>query len=205
MESSFLERIKKNKGDFAVNEVIIYRGLYIMKIEICGRNYEVSEKLKAITEQKLAKLDKYFVGADTKAKVSFKKEASALTTEVMLDYAGKFVRATATSDNFYDNLDVVIPKIEGQIRKHRTRFDKHQKNIAYREDAVYETADRETKKTEIVKDKKFKLAPMTVNEAIEEMELLGHSFYVFLDAKSNTIKVLYLRKDGDLGLIEPEI
>ena len=176
-----------------------------MRIEIIGRNYEVSERLKEITEQKLAKLNKYFVDSDAKAKVSFKKQASSLTTEVMLDYTGKLVRATATSDNFYDNLDIVLPKLEGQIRKYRTRFDKHQKNSAFREASVYETADREQKKTEIVKDKKFKLVPMTVNEAMEEMELLGHSFYVFLEAKSNTIQILYLRKDGDLGLIEPEI
>ena len=176
-----------------------------MRIDIIGRNYEVSDRLKEITNQKLAKLDKYFDGVDTKAKVCFKKEASSLTIEVMLEYAGKFVRATASSDNFYDNLDVVLPKLEGQIRKHRTRFDKHQKNVAFRESAVYETADREEKKSSIVKEKKFKLSPMTVDEAIEEMELLGHSFYVFLEAKTNTVQVIYLRNDGDLGLIEPEI
>ena len=176
-----------------------------MKIDIIGRNYEVSERLKEITDRKLAKLDKYFDGGDTKAKVCFKKEAQSLTIEVMLDYAGKLVRATASGDNFYDNLDVVIPKLEGQIRKHRTRFDKHQKNTAFREAAVYETADREQNKSALVKEKKFKLVPMTVDEAMDEMELLGHSFYVFLEAKTNTVQVLYLRKDGDLGLIEPEI
>ena len=123
----------------------------------------------------------------------------------MLDYAGKLVRATASGDNFYDDLDVVLPKLEGQIRKHRTRFDKHQKNVAFRDAAVFETADRDEKKVELVKEKKFKLTPMTVEEAMEEMELLGHTFYVFLDAKTNTVQVLYLRNDGDLGLIEPEI
>jgi len=176
-----------------------------MRIEIIGRNYEVADRLKAITEQKLNKLNKYFADADTKAKVSFKKQASSLTTEVMLEYAGKLVRATATSDNFYDNLDVVLPKLEGQIRKHRTKFDKHQKNVAFRDAAVYETADRDEKPLEVVKGKKFKLLPMTVNEAIEEMELLGHNFYVFKEAKSNTVQILYKRNDGDLGLIEPEI
>jgi putative sigma-54 modulation protein len=176
-----------------------------MKIEIISRNYEVSERLKEITNQKIAKLNKYFDDGDTKVKVCFKKEASSLTTEVMLDYAGKLVRATASSDNFYDNLDVVLPKLEGQIRKHRTRFDKHQKNVAFRDSAVFETADREEKQSSIVKEKKFKLSPMTVDEAVEEMELLGHSFYVFLEAKSNTVQVIYKRKDGDLGLIEPEI
>ena len=177
--------------------------MYYMKIEVLGKNYEVGEKLKEITAQKLSKLDKYFDGNETKAKVNFKKQGNTMTTEVMLDYAGKFVRATASGDNFYDNLDVVLPKLEGQIRKHRTKFDKHQKNTAFRQDAIF--SGDAPKSVSVVKQKKFTLTPMTVDEAIEEMELLGHSFYVFLEAKSNTVQVLYLRADGDLGLIEPQV
>ena len=176
-----------------------------MKVEITSRNCTVSDHLKEITELKIGKLDKYFDNSDTKAKVSFKKESQSLTTEVMLDYAGKFVRATASSDNFYDNLDAVLPKLEGQIRKYRTRFDKSSKNAAYREAAMF-AANKDAVKADgkIVKEKKFSLKPMTVPEAIEEMDLIGHSFYVFLEAKSNTVQVLYKRNDGDLGLIEPE-
>lgn len=172
-----------------------------MKIDVLGRNYEVSERLKEITAQKLGKLDKYFDEEST-AKVVFKKEASTLTVEVMLDYAGKFVRATASGDNLYEQLDVVLPKLEGQIRKHRTRFDKHQKNSAYKEAAEY--AVKEEAQAKLVKKKAFKLKPLTVDEAIEEMELLGHAFYVFLEAKTNTVQVLYKRNDGDLGLINIE-
>ena len=175
-----------------------------MNIEIVGRNYEVSENLKKITEQKIAKLDKYFGDSEVNAKIVFKKEANSCTTEVMFDYSGKFVRASWRSGNFYDNLDAVLPKLEGQIRKYRTRFDQHQKNTAFRDVAVYGN-DKEDKKISLVKHKKFSLKPMTVDEAIEEFELLGHAFYVFLEAKTNTIQVLYLRNDGDLGLIEPEI
>ena len=174
-----------------------------MKFEIIGRNYDVGEKLKKITEQKLSKLDKYFGDEGLEAKVTFKKQATCFTLEVMLDYVGKFVRATASGDNFYDLLDVVTPKLEGQIRKYRTRFDKHNKNSAFRD--VISSGDADLKTASIVKEKKFKLTPMTVQEAMEEMELLGHSFYVFLEAKSNTIQVLYQRNDGDLGLIEPTI
>jgi len=174
-----------------------------MKIEIIGRNYEVGEKLKDVTAKKLSKLDKYF-DSESKAKVSFKKESTTLTVEVMLDYAGRLVRATASGDNFYDQLDVVLPRLEGQIRKHRTRFDKHQKNSAFMAAAEY-FKDEEERKPEVVKQKKFSLKPMTVEEAIEELELLGHTFFVFLEAKSNTVQVVYKRNDGDLGLIEPEI
>ena len=173
-----------------------------MKIEIVARNYEVNEHLRKVTEQKLDKLDKYF-DEEASAKVSFKKQAQSLTTEVMLDYCGRLVRATASSDNFYDNLDIVLPKLEGQIRKYRTRFDKHNKNAAFRESAVYALNENNAKQN-VVKEKKFRLSPMTVDEAAEEMELLGHSFYVFLEAKSHTVQVLYKRNDGDLGLIEPE-
>ena len=173
-----------------------------MKIDFTGRNYEIGEKLKEVATSKLSKLDKYF-DEQAKAKVCFKKQANSFTTEVMLDYAGKLVRATATGDNFYDTLDVVLPKLEGQIRKHRTRFDKHQKNASYRDAGLYVSGEEKIKN--IVKEKKFLLKPMTTQEAIEEMELLGHSFYVYLEAKSNTVQVLYLRNDGDLGLIEPQI
>ncbi|MBQ3115397.1 MAG: ribosome-associated translation inhibitor RaiA [Clostridia bacterium] len=173
-----------------------------MNIDIIGRNYEVSERLKEITAQKLQKLDKYF-DAEPKAKVAFKKEANSLTLEVMLDYTGRLVRATATGDNFYDLIDVVLPKLEGQIRKHRTRFDKHQKNASYKEAMTYGAGEERAK--ELVKTKKFALTPMTVEEAIEELELLGHTFYLFLEAKTHTIQVVYLRNDGDVGLIVPEV
>ncbi len=177
-----------------------------MKIDITTRNYNASEHLRKVTEQKLAKLDKYFGGGDAAAKVCLKKEGNSLVTEVMLDYSGKFVRATASSDNFYDNLDAVLPKLEGQIRKYRTRFDKSNSNVAFRDVAVYETAElTENKSSKLVKEKKFKLTPMTVDEAMEEMELLGHSFYVFLEAKTHTVQVIYVRNDGDIGLIDPEI
>lgn len=176
-----------------------------MKADIVGRNFEVNEKLKNIAEQKLAKLDKYFGDEEAKAKVVFKKEGNLLTTEIMLTYVGKLVRASASSDNFYNNLDVVLPKLEGQIRKYRTKFDKHNKNMAFKEQAEFENESvYEDAKVKLVKEKKFKLVPMTVNEAIEEMDLLGHSFYVFREVKTNTVQVLYKRNDGDLALIETD-
>lgn len=177
-----------------------------MKFDVYAKNYEVGEKLKNITEQKLAKLDKYFKDDETTAKVSFKKQGNSFTTEIMLDFNGKLVRATATGDNFYDNIDAVLPKLEGQIRKHRTRFDKHNKNAAFNDAAIFDVKnDAENDKRQLVKKKSFVLTPMTVKEAEEEMELLGHSFYVFLEAKTNTVQVLYKRNDGDLGLIEPQV
>lgn len=176
-----------------------------MDIKIVDRSQALNDKLKSVIEQKLFKLDKYFKEQSVTAKVCLKKQANVFTTEVMLDYAGKVVRATANGENFYDNIDVVLPKLEGQIRKHRTKFDQHQKNSAYKEASVFENVDAQIKSSSLVKQKTFKLKPMTVKEAQEEMELLGHNFYVFLEIKTNTVQVLYLRNDGDLGLIQPQI
>ncbi len=176
-----------------------------MKLVILSRNYEVSEKLRNLATLKLGKLDKYFGDGEAEVKINFKKEGTLSTAEVMLNFAGKFVRATASGDNFYDTLDVVLPKLEGQIRKYRTRFDKHNKNNAYKETAIFDGEEKyENVKSSIVKEKKFVLKPMTLNEAIEEIDALGHSFYIFKEAKTNTIQVLYKRNDGDLALIETE-
>ena len=175
-----------------------------MKIELVERNYVASEHLKGILSVKLSKLDKYFAD-EVSAKVALKKEGGLVTTEVMLSYAGKLVRASVSGDTAYENIDKVLPKLEGQIRKYRTKFDKHSKNSAYKEQALYAINDvPDEKQKTIVKEKHFKLTPMTVEDAMAEIEMLGHSFYVFKDAKTSAIKVLYLRNDGDYGLIEPE-
>lgn len=177
-----------------------------MKFGIYAKNYNVSDKLKDVTGKKLAKLDKYFSDEDVTAKVTCKVEGNSCVTEIMLDYNGKLVRATNVSDNFYDNLDAVLPKLEGQIRKHRTKFDKHNKNSAYTEAGEFENSEKTEKaSSKLVKTKSFKLTPMTVKEAEEEMDMIGHSFYVFLEAKTHTVQVLYRRNDGDIGLIEPQI
>lgn len=178
-----------------------------MRIEIIERNYEASDNLKKIVGQKIEKLDKYFDNPDaTDCKIYFKKENASFKLEVMFDYEGRLVRAQVIGDNFYDNIDKILPKLEGQIRKHRTRFDKQQKNNAFKESVMYEAFLEEPEFTErVVKVKNFKLEPMTIEQAIETMEMLGHSFFVYFDSESKEIKVLYLRSDGDLGLIEPTL
>ena len=174
-----------------------------MKLEIICRNSECSEHLRSVTEKKLAKLDKYFGGNDAEAKIYLKAEKETLTTEVMLDYAGKFIRASASGDNFYDNIDKVLPRLEGIIRKYRTIFDKNRKNSAFKSESTFDLGGKEEHaKTDIVKKKKLALVPMTVKEASEEMERLGHAFFVFKEVKTDTVQVIYKRNDGDLGIIE---
>ncbi|MBE5756709.1 MAG: ribosome-associated translation inhibitor RaiA [Clostridiales bacterium] len=176
-----------------------------MLIQFTERNYEASTNLKEVVEKKLSKLDKYFEkGEMPTAKVNFKKESTTFKLEVMLDYFGKFVRAEEKGENFYDNIDKVLPKLEGQIRKYRTIFDKQQKNGAFKDEIVFE--EKTPRKTgTVVRKKQFEMVPMTVEEAIAQMEMLDHTFFVFLEKESEEIKVLYLREDGELGLIEPII
>ncbi len=172
-----------------------------MRIEIVAKNYQMSEKLNDIIVKKASKFDKYFED-DTRCKVYLKKEGKDSKMEIQIDYQGNFMRAQAYAENFYDALDVVLPKLEKQIYKHRTKLEKKLRTTAFTENMIYAEEQAE-ENAKLVKTKRFDLLPMTVEEAIDDMELVGHSFYVFLDADSGTVKVLYLRDDGNIGLIDP--
>ena len=171
-----------------------------MRIEIVVKNYQMSEKLNEIILKKVNKLDKYFE-EDTRCKIYLKKEGKDSKMEVQLDYKGCFLRAQAYAENFYDALDVVLPKLESQIFKHRTKLEKQLRKSVDMNAKVY--GEVEPVDAKLVKTKRFEMRPLTIDEAIEEFEMMGHSFYVFLDAETNKIKVLYLRDDGNVGLIEP--
>ena len=170
-----------------------------MRIEIVAKNYNVNEKLKDVLEKKISKLDKYFED-DTKCKVYLKQEGKSSKMEISLDYKGNFIRAQAYGDNFYNTIDDVLPRIEGQLRKHRTKLEKKLKSGAFVEAPVYE--DSKAKEIKIVKTKSFALTAMSVEDAQTQFELTGHSFFVFLDAETLKVKVLYLRDDGNIGLLD---
>ncbi len=173
-----------------------------MRIELVAKNYQVNEKIDGVITKKVAKLDKYF-DEDAKCKIYLKKEnARTCKIEMEVNYKNNVIRAQAYAENFYDAIDLVVPKLEKQIYKYRSKFEKQLKQGALKE--VMFTED-ELRPLKVVKTKKFKLQPMDLNEAMEEFEMLGHTFYVFLDKQTSTVKVLYLRDDGNLGLIDPEI
>lgn len=170
-----------------------------MKIEIVAKNYQVNEKLADIVDKKVAKLNKYF-DDDTKCKIYFKKENRTYKMEVELFYKGNLIRAQAYAGNFYDAIDLVLPKIERQIYKHRSKLETKLRKGAFVE-ATYKEED--LTRIRLVKTKQFNLEPMSIAEAMDEFELLGHSFYVFLDKDADKVKVLYQRDDGNVGLIDP--
>lgn len=172
-----------------------------MKIEMLSKNYTPSEKLKDIIDKKVSKLDKFF-DDDTKVKILLKQIGENLfTMEITILVENGLIRAEVSSDNMYNNIDLALPKIEKQIIKHHSKIAAKSKK--FREKVLVEEAVKEEQeKLKVVRSKSFELIPMTVEDAIEELELVGHTFFVFLNKSTNEIDVLYRRLDNNYGLIE---
>ena len=180
-----------------------------MKIDIVGKNYTVSDKLEEIIRKKAQRLDRFF-SDDVTARVVCKEEHKGrFTLEVTIIVDGIVIRSEETSDNMYSNIDVVIPKIDRQIRKHRTRLNKTFKNSIFNfqvaeAEAIEMREEADTPAPAIVKTKKFELMPMSVEEAIEQMELLENKFFVYLNPTTGKVNIVYRRYDETIGLIEPQ-
>lgn len=178
-----------------------------MRTEIISRNYKVSEKLKNIIEKKIEKFDKYF-NSDAKAKVVLSEAGhDKYTMEVTIEFDRLFVRSEVTTPNMYDNIDLVLPKIENQVRKSKDKIkNKLNTNVVFNDEVLYEVNKEEEAKPigKIARVKKFDLSITTPEDAIHEMELLGHSFYLFLNGETGSVCLLYKRDDGDYGMLDPQ-
>lgn len=173
-----------------------------MRVEIIGKNYKASEKLVGIVEKKIGRLDKYF-DEDSVCTVYLKQESKFCKTEVTILYKGNMIRAEVTGENFYDSIDEVLPKIENQIYRHKTKLESKLKKDAFLEKRLY-LQESDVPLGKLVKTKTFVLEPMTTEEAIDQLDLLGHTFYIFQDAETGEVRVVYLRDSGDVGLIIPK-
>ena len=157
-----------------------------MRFDILGRNIEVTPGLRAAVEEKLGKLDKFF-NPDTEVHVTLSVEKDRQKIEV------------------YISIDLVEEVIERQLKKYRTKIvDRHQSGTAFTSLYTEENFGEE-EDVKIVKTKKFDIKPMYAEDACVQMELLGHSFYVFINAETDQVNVVYKRKGDTYGLIEPEI
>ncbi len=173
-----------------------------MRIEFLCKNYNASDKLKDVITKKVDRLDKFF-DTDTKAKIMLKKSKDIETLEITISVQHGITRAEVSGDNMYNLIDIAIPKIEKQIIRHHDKMKSKKfkvKEIDFAAAEVAETVAEPAKK--VVRSKSYNLVPMTVEDAIEEMELVGHDFYVFLNRETANVNVLYARNDGDYGLIE---
>ncbi len=175
-----------------------------MRISITGKNIEISEYLRDLAYKKMSKLERYFP-ADTEAQVTMAVERNRHIVEVTIPYPGGIIRGEEVTGDMYASIDNVISKLERQIIRHRTKLERNLRAEAFSQAEFPEGYDDDEEAgPQIVKVKRFSIKPMSVDEAVLQMDLLGHSFFVFSNAETDAINVLYKRKDGNLGLIEPE-
>jgi putative sigma-54 modulation protein len=177
-----------------------------MKIILSGKNMEIGDSLRKQADKKIRKIEKYFK-PNVDAQVTLSTEGYRHIVEVTIPFDGVVIRAEESTDDMYTSLDRVIEKLEKQIHKHRTKLEKKLKEGAFKFDGevfVSGVAQAEEPKGRIIRNKRFVIKPMTEDEALTQMDLLGHSFFVFQNAETNEVNVLYKRKDGNYGLIEPE-
>ena len=175
-----------------------------MNFIISGKNMEVSEALKERVNKKLGKLGKFF-NPQTEAHVTMNVQKNRHILEVTIQSNGITLRAEVASEDMYSSIDKAENILEGQIRKYKTRLEKRLHSAAFQaENFIDEPAVEEEKEFKVMRTKKFAIKPMPLEEAILQMNLLGHEFYKFSNAESNEVNVVYKRKDGNYGLIEPE-
>ena len=180
-----------------------------MQIRFFGRNTDISDTVSALFTKKAKKLDKYFK-PETEMNVTMGVEKLRHIIEVTIPLDGSILRAEVSTDDMYTSVDKVLAKLEKQVVRHRTRLEKRIKEGSIRIDQpeyneVLEPESFEETKPSISKIKRFNLDPMTPEEAVRQMDMLGHAFYVFLNEQTGFTSVVYLRNDGDYGLIDPEL
>ena len=174
-----------------------------MNYIISGKNIDVTEGLKNAVYDKLSKLEKYFA-EDAVAQVTFSVEKDRQKIEVTIPMKGHIIRAEQVSDDMYVSIDLVVEVIERQVTKHRKKLIDKEQNVAYLNEAFVDEDIEDDDDIKIVRTKKFAVKPMYPEDACIQMDLLGHNFYVFRNAETDEVNVVYKRKGNTYGLIEPE-
>lgn len=177
-----------------------------MRFIITGRNIDITEGLKSAVEEKLGKLDRFFA-PETEVNVTLSVEKERQKIEVTIPVKGNIIRSEQVSSDMYVSIDLVEEVIERQLKKYKNKLIDKKRNVA---DFAPEYVDEdeeilEEEEVKIIRAKKFGIKPMNAEEACVQMELLGHEFYVFLNSDTNEVNVVYKRRDGAYGLIEPEL
>jgi putative sigma-54 modulation protein len=184
--------------------IIIVKELDIMRFIITGRNIDVTEGLKAAVEEKLGKLDRFFA-PETEVNVTLSVEKERQKIEVTIPVKGNIIRSEQVSSDMYVSIDLVEEVIERQLKKYKNKIvDKQQNAAGFTSEYVDKEYDDE-EEVKIIRSKRFGIKPMVPEEACVQMELLGHNFFVFLNAETNEVNVVYKRKGNTFGLIEPEL
>ena len=181
------------------------KGLDIMKFIISGRNIDITDGLRSAVEDKLGKLEKFFTD-DTEIHVTLSVEKERQKIEVTIPVKGNIIRSEQVSNDMYVSIDLVEEIIERQLRKYRKKIIDKKQNAGTFQQAFMEKdfEDENTNEIKIIRTKKFGFKPMYPEDACVQMELLGHNFFVFLNAETEEVNVVYKRKGNTYGLIEQD-
>ena len=173
-----------------------------MEVLVRGNKLEITDSMKDYVKEKLSKLDKYTLDNNLKATVNVKVRSYSQKVEVTIPLKTLILRAEEESSDFYSAVDLVVDKLERQIRKNKTKLKKKEKEglKEFNIDDIIDLSDDE----EEIKHKKIEIKPMNLEEAILQMELLGHNFFMYKDSDLKKIALVYKRKDGGYGVIEGE-
>ena len=175
-----------------------------MKYVIIGKNIDVTAGLRASVEEKIGKLEKYFT-PDTEVHVTLSVEKERHKIEVTIPVKGSIIRSEQVSNDMYVSIDLVEEIIERQLKKYKNKIiDKEQAAESFRKEYV-EREYQDEDEIQIVRTKQFDMKPMYPEDACVQMELLGHNFFVFCNAETDQVNVVYKRKGNTYGLIEPEV
>lgn len=175
-----------------------------MRIEVRGKNIEVTEALKDYVEKRLSKLEKFIEDVRV-AQVTLSVEGESHKVEVTIPLNGVILRGEEETEDMYSSIDLVVDKLEKQIDKYKTKLYRRYRGIGFRKSLVneLESSGEPVEQFKIVRTKRFALKPMDVEEAVMQMNLLGHNFFVFFNSATDEVNVVYRRNDGNFGLIEP--
>ncbi|MDO5425825.1 MAG: ribosome-associated translation inhibitor RaiA [Eubacteriales bacterium] len=174
-----------------------------MRYTISGKNIEVTDSLRNVVMDKLGKLERYFT-PETEIIVTMSVEKERQKIEVTIPVKGNIIRSEQVSNDMYVSIDLVEEVIERQLRKYKNKIiDKHQEGGNFRKEFIEKEVE-DDEEVRIIRTKQFGMKPMYPEDACIQMELLGHNFFVFRNAETEEVNVVYKRKGNTYGLIEPE-
>ena len=178
-----------------------------MKITFKGKHIEVTDAMRNYIEKRLYKIERHFDHI-LEVIVTLRVEKNSQIVEATLQASRALIRAEEETDDMYSSIDKVADKLERQVKKYKEKYLQKPHSGTERKEIVKEEVNVEDSESEkiakIVRTKRFAIKPMSVEEAAMQMNLLGHNFFVFANDSTNKVNVLYKRKDGNFGLIEPE-
>lgn len=177
-----------------------------MNIRMSSKEFAVSPALWARIERKIGKLSRYF-DPNVEVQVRLTAEGKRRIAEITIPFKGGILRAEESTTDMYQSIDSALIKVERQIRRHRTRLEKRLREDAFTEEApeFYEEFEPDEPAPTIVRSKRYPVKPMSIEDAIDQMAMLGHTFFIFINAETEQACVIYQRTDGNLGFLEPEV